>query len=88
MSLKILTADLERTQTILYGIGMIALGFWFGANFTGRLAYQPEQSSLARSVTVHPSWYSSVQHANRVALILFTTCMLCLIVVDYKFREN
>ena len=80
----------QRVQTVLFGLGMTCLGFWFGTNFTGRLAYQPEpvENPMVNSSTPSaPEWVGTVGAANMAVLGLAGVCLLGVVAVDYYLRE-
>jgi len=81
----------ERAQTILYGLMMTLLGFWFGTNYTGRLAYQPEPVEnplLNNSTQSAPAWVGTVNDTNMAVLALAGVCLVGVLALDYYHHND
>lgn len=79
--------NFETGKTVGYGLGMLALGIYFGNQFTGRLAYQPDvvrsPSGSIISVSEAPEWVGTVQTANNIVLVTFGLCMIGMLVCHH-----
>lgn len=86
-----ISSMLHTAQTVLYGLGMIALGFWFGASFTGRLAYTPDVTRAPDgeivAVAEPPAWVGTIETANTAVLAIFGVCTIGVLACDYLADE-
>lgn len=77
---------IATVQTVVFGLGMVLVGFWFGTNYAGRLAYQPEPK-LGSTPTL-PDWIHTLQATNQVVLIIAGLLFASLILLDYYSYTN
>lgn len=79
----------DTYKAICYGFAMLALGMWFGNQFTGRLAWQEWSEGKVMSDSLQPpEWVSSVEAANYLLLAFFGLGMIAVLACDYYARQG
>lgn len=69
---------IETYETVLTIVGTLAMGFLFGVQYTGRLAYPARKVPMWRGHMMidRPDWIAQAKLASQVSIVVFLFCVL------------
>lgn len=72
--------DADQIQSVLLTVGILAMGFYFGSQFTGRQAQPTYRMQM-------PEWLQTVKTVNAIVLIVFTACLAGVVYIEHRKVE-
>lgn len=72
--------DTDTLQSVLLTVATLAMGWYFGSQYTGRQAQPTYRGTM-------PEWLQTVKTVNAIMLVIFLACLIGVVVIERKQAE-